>query len=51
MDEERCIVCSESFEKNLDPAIQYPTDLTRTSVTNNWIVYQIKGTVAVKKAT
>ena len=39
MAEERCIVCSDSFENDLDPAIQYPTDLTCTSVTNNWIVY------------
>ena len=39
MDEERCIEYSESFESDLDPAIQYLTDLTRISVTNNWIVY------------
>ena len=51
MDEEHCIVCSESFENDLDPAILYLTDLTCTSVTNNWVVYQIEGTVVVKKAT
>ena len=49
MNEVRCIVCSESFENDLDPAIQYPADLTRTSVTNNWIVYWIEGAVVVKK--
>ena len=49
MDEKCCIVCSESFENDLDPAIQYPTDLTCTSVTNNWIVYQTEGAVVLKK--
>ena len=50
MDEECCIVCSESFKKDLDQAIQYSTELICTSVTNNWVVYQIEGTVVVKKA-
>ena len=49
MDEKCCIVCSESFENDLDLAIQCPTDLTCTSVTNNWIVYRIEGTVVLKK--
>ena len=40
----------ENFENNLDLAIQYSTDLTCTSVTTNWIVYRIEGTVVVKKA-
>ena len=35
MDEERCIEYSESFESDLDQAIKYLTDLTRTSVTKN----------------
>ena len=50
MDEECCNVYSDSFENDLDLAIQYLTDLTRTSVTNNWIVYRIEGAVVVKKA-
>ena len=50
MDEEHCIVYSESFESDLNLDIQYMTDLTRTSVTNNWIVYRTEGTVVVKKA-
>ena len=45
MDEKCCIVCSESFENDLDPAIQYPTALTCTSVTKNWIMDQIEGAV------
>ena len=39
IDEECCIVCLESFENDLDPAIQYLPDFTHTSVTNNWILY------------
>ena len=35
---------------DLDLAIQYPTDLTHTSVTNNWILCQIEGAVVVRKA-
>ena len=50
MDEEPCIVCSVSFENDLDLSIQYPTDVTCTSVTNNWLVYWIEGAVVVKKA-
>ena len=38
-----------SFENDLGLVIQYPTDLTCTSVTNNWIVYPIEDTVVVKK--
>ena len=38
------------FENHLDLAIQYLTELSHTSVTNNWIMYQIEGTVVVKKA-
>ena len=41
----------DSFENDLDPAIQYPTDLTLASMTNNWIMYRIEGAVVVKKAT
>ena len=51
MDEEHGIACSASFENDLDPDIQYPSDLTRNSVTNNWTVYRIGCAVVVKKAT
>ena len=39
MDEECCIVCSESFVNDLDPAILYPTNLMHANVINNWIVF------------
>ena len=51
MDKECCIVCFESFENDLDPAIQYLTNLTRTSVTNNFFMHRIEGVVVFKKAT
>ena len=35
----------------IDPTIQYLTELSCTSVINNWIMYQIEGTVVVKRAT
>ena len=38
------------MKNDLDLAIQYLTDLTHTSVTNNWVVYRIEGTDVVKKA-
>ena len=42
----------QEFRKQyLDPAIQHPTELSCTSVTNNWIIYETEGAVVVKKAT
>ena len=41
----------QSFEDHLDPTIQYLTELSCSSVTNNCIMYQIEGAVLVKKAT
>ena len=38
------------FQKQFRSGHSYLTELSRSSVINNWIMYQIEGAVVVKKA-